>query len=93
VADTTAKNHPVQGAGGDAIRSALARLFTDRHNCRGNPRLRCTVHDEVVLSVSAENAEAAKTWVEGHMAAAVREAIGDPESPIVVDVNVKESWA
>jgi len=93
VADTTAKNHPVQGAGGDAIRSALARLFADRHDCPGNPKLRCTVHDEVVLSVDEENAGAAKTWVEGHMAAAVREAIGDPESPIVVDVDVKDSWA
>ena len=43
--------------------------------------------------MAEENAEAAKIWVEGHMAAAVREAIRDPESPIVVDVDVKDSWA
>ena len=93
VADTTAKNSPIQGAGGDAIKLAMASIFEDRYDCPGNPRLRCTVHDEVVLSVGTAHAEAAKEWVEEHMAAAVREALADPESPVVVDVEVKDSWA
>ncbi|HEY6749796.1 MAG TPA: DNA polymerase [Rubrobacteraceae bacterium] len=68
VAFTTAVNHPVQGAGADAIKLTLAKLFEDRHNCPGNPELNCTVHDEVILSVEAEHAESAKAWVEKHMA-------------------------
>jgi hypothetical protein len=67
-------------------------LFEDRHNCPGNPELNCTVHDEVILSVEAEHAEAAKAWVEKPMANAEREAVMDLESPIAVDVKTKESW-
>jgi len=92
VAFTTAVNHPVQGAGADAIKLTLAKLFEDRHNCPGNPELNCTVHDEVLLSVEAEHAETAKAWVEKHMADAEREAVMDLESPIAVDVKAKESW-
>jgi len=92
VAFTTAVNHPVQGAGADAIKITLAKLFEDRHNCPGNPELNCTVHDEVILSVEAEHAETAKAWVAKHMADAEREAVMDLESPIAVDVKAKESW-
>jgi DNA polymerase I len=92
-AHTAAKNSPVQGAGADAIKLTMARLFEDRDNCPGNPRLNASVHDEVVLSVGAEHADEAAEWVRSHMAAAEREAVGDPESPIVVDVEAKDSWA
>ena len=92
VAFTTAVNHPVQGAGADAINLTLAKLFEDRHNCPGTPELNCTVHDEVILSVEAEHAETAKAWVEKYMADAEREAVMDPKSPIAVDVKAKESW-
>jgi DNA polymerase I len=92
VAFTTAVNHPVQGAGADAIKLTLAKLFEDRRNCPGTPELNCTVHDEVILSVKSEHADAAKAWVEKHMADAEREAIMDLESPIAVDVKAKESW-
>ena len=92
-AHTAAKNSPVQGAGADAIKLTMARLFEDRKGCPGGPRLNASVHDEVVLSVGAENAEEAAEWVRSHMAAAEREAVGDPESPIVIDVEVKDSWA
>jgi DNA polymerase-1 len=92
IAFTTAVNHPVQGAGADAIKLTLAKLFKDRRNCPGNPELNCTVHDEVILSVKTEHADAAKAWVEKHMADAEREAVMDLESPIAVDVKAKESW-
>jgi DNA polymerase I len=91
-ASTTAKNSPVQGAGADAIRLTMAKLFEDRASCPGNPQLNCTVHDEVVLSVEAKHRDAAIEWVRHHMAQAEREAVGDPESPIVVDVEARESW-
>lgn len=93
IAHTAAKNSPVQGAGADAIKLTMAGLFEDRKNCPGNPRLNASVHDEVVLSVEAAHAEEAAEWVRGHMASAEREAVMDPESPIVVDVEVRDSWA
>ena len=92
-AHTAAKNSPVQGAGANAIKLTMAKLFEDRKNGPGNPRLNASVHDEVVLSVEAEHAEEAVEWVRRHMAAAEREAVGDPDSPIVVDVEPKDSWA
>ncbi len=91
-AHTVAKNAPVQGAGADAIKLTLAKLFEDRHNCPGNPRLRCSVHDEVVLTVEEEHKDAAIAWVAKHMADAEREVVGDPDSPISVDVEARESW-
>jgi len=93
IAHTTAKNAPVQGTGADAIKLTLAKLFEDRHNCPGNPRLNVSVHDEVVLSIVEEHAATAVEWVEKHMADAEREAVGDPESPVVVEVEAKKSWA
>jgi DNA polymerase I len=92
-AHTAAKNSPVQGAGANAIKLTMAKLFEDRKNGPGNPRLNASVHDEVVLRVEAEHAEEAVEWVRRHMAAAEREAVGDPDSPIVVDVEPKDSWA
>jgi hypothetical protein len=47
----------------------------------------------VVVSVEVEHAEAAVEWVRSHMAAAEREAVVDPESPIIIDVEAKESFA
>lgn len=91
-AHTVAKNATVQGAGADAIKLTMAKLFEDRHNCPGNPRLNASVHDEVVLSVEAEHKDAAIEWAKRHMAAAEREAVGDPGSPIHVDVEARVSW-
>jgi DNA polymerase I-like protein with 3'-5' exonuclease and polymerase domains len=92
VVSTAAKNAPIQGAGGDAIRITLARLFEDRYRCPGAPTLRAAVHDEVILSVAQEYAEDAAAWVQHHMAEAEREAIGDPDSPITIDVEIRDSW-
>jgi hypothetical protein len=47
----------------------------------------------VVLSVDTEHVAEAVEWVKAHMAAAEREAIGDPASPIEVDVKDKKTWA
>ena len=93
IAHTTAKNSPVQGAGADAIKLTMAKIFEGRRECPGNPRLNASVHDEVVLSVAEDHAEEAAEWVRKHMAAAEREAVVDPESPIVIDVEIKDSWA
>jgi DNA polymerase-1 len=92
IASTTGKNSPVQGAGADAIKLAMAMMFEDREGCPGAPRLRGAIHDEVVLSVAAEHADEAARWVERHMLAAVREALKDPESPGGVEVEVRDRW-
>jgi DNA polymerase-1 len=91
-AHTAAKNSCVQGAAADSIKLTMARLFEDRKNCPGNPRLNASVHDEVVLSVEAEHAEKALEWVKRHMADAEREAVRDPDSPVVVDAKARDSW-
>jgi DNA polymerase I len=93
IAHTTAKNSPVQGAGADAIKLTMAKIFEGRRECPGNPRLNASVHDEVVVSVAEDHAEEAAEWVRKHMADAEREAVVDPESPIVIDVEIKDSWA
>jgi DNA polymerase-1 len=87
------KNAPIQGCAADSIKLTMARLFEDRASCSGNPRLNASVHDEVVLSVEAEHAERVVEWVRSHMADAEREAVKDPDSPIVVDVEARDSWA
>ena len=63
----------------------MAKIFEGRRECPGNPRLNASVHDEVVLSVAEDRAEEAAEWVRKHMADAEREAVVDPESPIVIE--------
>jgi DNA polymerase-1 len=93
VAHTAARNSPVQGAGADAIKLTMAKIFEGRATCPGNPRLNASVYAEVVLSVVGDHAEEAAEWVRTLMAEAEREAVVDPESPIAIDVEIKDSWA
>ena len=78
--------------GPDAIKLTMAKIFEGRRECPGNPRLNASVHDEVVHGVPRI---APRRQPSGcvHMADAEREAVVDPESPIVIDVEIKDSWA
>ena len=54
-------NAPIQGTGADGLK--LASLWTRRDECPGAlPVLVC--HDEVVVECDAEQAAAAKAWLE-----------------------------
>jgi DNA polymerase-1 len=96
VAFTAAVNHPVQGAGADAMKLTLAKIFERRLEAPGAScgavRMCATVHDEVILSAPEEAGEELRSWVGAIMAEAEREAVIDPKSPIAVDVAVTSSW-
>ena len=80
---------PVLGAEADALKIALGSLWKRRSECPGC-RLALAVHDEVVLEVPVEQAEAAKAWLTGAMSDAMRSLI-DP-IPVAVDAVISASW-
>ncbi len=89
---TEATNHPVQGSGADALKLTIARLWETRNECPGNPLLVGMVHDEIILEVDENHCEEATEWLISCMSEAVKEVTGDPETPVVVEVETRESW-
>lgn len=95
-AGTLARNAPIQGAGADMTKLAVAevdRRLRDRFGDDPSAPigLVLTVHDELVVEAPADAAEeAAGLLVEGMLAAG---AIILGEVPAVVDVELGRSWA
>jgi len=87
-----ATNHPVQGSAADALKLTIARLWETRDDCPGNPLLVGMVHDEIILEVDEGHCEEATGWLMRCMSEAVKEVTGDPETPVVVEVDSRESW-
>jgi DNA polymerase-1 len=95
-AGTFARNAPIQGAGADMIKLAVAevdaamgrRFGVDRSGPVG---LVLTVHDELVVEVPAGEVEEAAALVHRGMAVAGAAVLG--EVPVEVDVRVGTSWA
>ncbi len=83
-------NTPVQGAGADVVKLALARLWQDRSAVPSAIPI-LAVHDEIVVEVDAAEAEAARAWLRGHMEEAGREVV--PDVPIAVEARVVEDWS
>lgn len=85
-----ARNAPIQGAGADMTKLALAEVTRrlEAADVEGGPML--VVHDELVVEVDEAQAEAGAAAVEEGMLAAARELLGDV--PAVVDVAVRERW-
>jgi DNA polymerase I-like protein with 3'-5' exonuclease and polymerase domains len=50
------------------------------------------VHDEIILEVDEGHCEEATGWLMRCMSEAVKEVTGDPETPVVVEVESRESW-
>jgi DNA polymerase I-like protein with 3'-5' exonuclease and polymerase domains len=96
---TLSRNAPIQGAGADMTKLALAQVesrlrarFGADPDRRGAPPdgLVLVVHDELVVEVAQEHAdEAAALIVEG-MQAAAAEVLGDV--PAVVDTAIRPRW-
>jgi len=96
---TLSRNAPIQGAGADMTKLALAEV-TDRLASRfgASPDARgaapdglvLVVHDELVAEVPAEHADEAAELVAGGMLAAARVLLDDV--PAAVDVHVRERW-
>jgi DNA polymerase-1 len=89
---TEATNHPVQGSAADALKLTIARLWETRDECPGNPLLVGMVHDEIILEVDEDHCEEATGWLMRCMSEAVKEVTGDPETPVVVEIETRESW-
>ncbi|HVM01019.1 MAG TPA: DNA polymerase [Egibacteraceae bacterium] len=91
-----ARNAPIQGAGADMTKLALAevaRRLRDRFGSRGPVAadgLVLVVHDELVADVPAGDAEEAAALVTDGMLAAAREVLG--EVPAAVDAAVRPRW-
>lgn len=95
-AGTFARNAPIQGAGADMTKLAVARvdrILNDRFGAApdGPPGLVLTVHDELVVEVPAEDAMAAADLVRKAMMDAAAVILGDV--PAEVDVRAGSSWA
>ena len=95
-AGTFARNAPIQGAGADMIKLAVAevhqRLVDAFGAGPGEPvGLVLTVHDELVAEVPADRAEEGRRLVVEGMVAAGARILG--EVPTAVDATVGSSWA
>jgi DNA polymerase I len=98
-APTLSRNAPIQGAGADMTKLALAavgRRLVARFPHHGRPPgfeddgLVLVVHDELVAEVPEEDAEEAAALVRDGMLEAAREVLGDV--PAAVDVAVRSRW-
>jgi DNA polymerase-1 len=97
-ASSLARNAPIQGAGADMTKmamAAVARRLAERFpTTDGAPAaadgMVLVVHDEIVADVPAEDAEEAAQLVVGGMLEAAQRVLGDV--PAAVDVAVQERW-
>jgi DNA polymerase-1 len=94
---TLSRNAPIQGAGADMTKLALAeveRRLADRFGAPDTPRqesgLVLVVHDELVADVPAAHADEGRDLVEEGMLAAAAEILGDV--PAAVDAVVRDRW-
>jgi DNA polymerase-1 len=82
-------NTPVQGAGADGLKLALALLWERRHQVSGAfPVL--AVHDETVVEAGADQADAVANWLKAAMTDAMTPLI-DPV-PVEVEVRIARTW-
>ena len=87
-------NAPVQGTAADGLKLALALLWQRRGECPGAaPVLVC--HDEVVVECDAEQAAAAKAWLEKAMIEGmglVLNGTDEVDIPVEVEAWIARSW-
>jgi DNA polymerase-1 len=87
-------NAPVQGAGADGLKLALALLWERRGEFLGAvPVLVC--HDEVVVECDEDRGEETKRWLEKAMVDgmdAVINGTGKAQVPVEVEARIDRSW-
>jgi DNA polymerase-1 len=87
---TVLLNTPVQGAGADGLKLALALLWERRAELPGGfPVL--AVHDEIVLECAADQAEAAAGWLQRAMIDAMADWLAPV--PVAVEAKIGRTWA
>jgi len=83
-------NYEIQGLGADIIKIALARVEKELV-CTGEAELMISVHDEIVIAVDADKADAIAIKLKNIMEEASRVYIH--KVPIIAEVSIGDSWA
>ena len=84
-----ATNFEVQGAGADALKIALAKLYKQFPG--GSTRILLPVHDSILLQAPKQQAQEVAETVCGTMREAFAETLG-PDFPVAVDTSISERW-
>jgi DNA polymerase-1 len=87
-AERQAMNTPVQGSAADLIKKAMIDLHRELRRRGMRSRLILQIHDELLLEVPEDEAEAARALVRDVMEGAL-----PLDVPLVVDARVGASWA
>jgi DNA polymerase-1 len=83
-------NTPVQGSGADGLKAALAELWETRERCpAARPVL--AVHDEIVVEVPADAAEAARQWLVDCMTRGMQAVLR--EVPVEVEAMISRDFS
>jgi DNA polymerase-1 len=83
-------NTPVQGAGADGAKNALALLWETRERCpSATPVL--FVHDEIVIEVDVDEAEMASDWLVDCMTRGMQQFL--QKVPVVVETSIARDWS
>ena len=86
-AERTAINAPMQGTAADIIKLAMLRVDAWLQNSGIDARMIMQVHDELVLEVAADAADAVSAMLRQEMSAAA-----ELDVPLVVDIGVGDNW-
>lgn len=85
-----AKNTPIQGSNGDALKRAMIRVQQQVDYREYAPGMVACVHDEIVLEVNERDGEAACQMLKAEMQAAGQFYL--PGVPIKADVGIAPCW-
>jgi DNA polymerase-1 len=84
-------NTPIQGSAGEGLKYAVIFTWERRQECPGDPKVVNLVHDEIVVEIDEEHAEAGRAWLEQCMIDGIAE-VADPDVPVSVEIVVADAW-
>ncbi|MDO8957833.1 MAG: DNA polymerase I, partial [Deltaproteobacteria bacterium] len=87
-AERIAINAPIQGTAADLIKVAMINIHRRLHKEKRRSKLILQIHDELVLEVPEDEAEAIKALVKEEMEGVMKLFI-----PLKVDIEVGKNWA
>ena len=88
LAERMAMNTPIQGAAADIIKLAMIEAYRKLKEGGFKSRILLQVHDELVLEVTREEAEAVSALLKDTMEHIVKLAV-----PLTVDIHLGTDWA
>ena len=90
-------NAPVQGAGADGLKLALALLWERRGECPGAVPV-AAVHEEILVECDEDEAEKVVAWLEKAMTDGMDEVLNglsvrEPHVQVEVETQIASTWA